>query len=406
MERIRKLVVTAQSGGNREERLAAFEEVVRLMQDMAFGYAYSILGDFHLAEDAVQNSFIMAYRRLEDLREPEAFPGWLRRIVQTTCGQMARRKAVPEAALDDTAGQSSQDEDPAQLAESQEMHEHVLSAIRELPEVEREVTTLFYINGYSQRDIAGFLEIPVTTVKNRLHASRKRLRERMLRMVTDELHTNRPGPEFSASLFNGINLDRWVLLSDGRSWEVKDGELVIEGRLHAEVGGMSWDDYRAGVDVLVEKDSSSGMDLPFNVQLCPKGTSVFCQLVGDNVILAYWDETREKHFTHLASVQRHVVQGIWHHFEIQVEDGGVTIFFNGEDVIRRKIPRGTAGMLGLVVNHGSDARVRLRNIQMTFLKATPQQLKELESDAARNWEEHKRREVTTGKRRSMKDNSL
>lgn len=286
------------------------------------------------------------------------------------------------------------------------MCQKVLQAVGQLPTDEREVTALFYIDGYSQRQIADFLEVPVSTVKDRLHTARQRLKRRMLKMVSQELQASKPGPEFSARLFNGINLDKWVILSDSRRYEIENGELIVDGGLHAEVGGMSWDDYRVSVDVLVERDSSPGKAFPFNVQWCPHGTCVFCQLFGDNIILAYWDKDRDEHFTHLGSVPKPMPLGAWHRFEIQVEGGGVAIFLNGQEVIQQKVPCGTGGMLGLLVNVNSDARVRLRNLQITFLRPTAQQLKELQTDAATNWEEFKRREVLAGRRKSTDDNSL
>jgi len=47
---------------------------------MAYAYAYAMLGDFYLAEDAAQRAFISAWRKLGQLRQPEAFPGWFRRV--------------------------------------------------------------------------------------------------------------------------------------------------------------------------------------------------------------------------------------------------------------------------------------------------------------------------------------
>ena len=76
MEESATLVERSRSGD-----LDAFEALVRRFQDMACGYAYSILGDFHLAEDAAQEAFVDAYRNLGQLREPRAFPGWFRRVV-------------------------------------------------------------------------------------------------------------------------------------------------------------------------------------------------------------------------------------------------------------------------------------------------------------------------------------
>jgi len=115
--------------------------------------------------------------RAGDLREPAAFPGWLRRILFKQCDRMTRRKHLETAPLDAAAGEAAPTADPAEHAERREMADKVLHAVRSLPEPQRMVTTLFYINGYSQDEIAGFLDVPVSTVKNRLLASRRRLKD-------------------------------------------------------------------------------------------------------------------------------------------------------------------------------------------------------------------------------------
>ena len=99
------------------ERLAAFGETVRRFQDMAYGCAYAILGDFHLAEDAAQEAFVAAYRQLADLREPKAFAGWLRRIVLTQCNRIRRRKHVPTTGLEAAGAVASGEPAPAETAE-------------------------------------------------------------------------------------------------------------------------------------------------------------------------------------------------------------------------------------------------------------------------------------------------
>ena len=193
VDEIRQLVIRAAAAhGDEADRLTAFGELVERFQDMVYGYAYSILGDFHLAEDAAQDAFVTAFRRLEQLRQPGAFPSWLRRIVRTTCGRLTRRTKIPTTPFDAAACAASRADDPARAVEGKEMRDEVLSAIRRLPEPQREVTTLFYINGYSHKDIAEFLEVPTTTVRSRLHASRRRLRERMIAMVEDRLKSHRP----------------------------------------------------------------------------------------------------------------------------------------------------------------------------------------------------------------------
>ena len=97
--------------------------------------------------------------------------------------------------------ESSREPDPAGEAQRQEMAERVLAAISSLPTRERTVATLFYVNGYSQKTIAEFLEVPVSTVNNRLHASRKRLRRRMMKDAANE--------EFGKRIIDNMDAEDW-----------------------------------------------------------------------------------------------------------------------------------------------------------------------------------------------------
>jgi phenylalanyl-tRNA synthetase alpha subunit len=108
---------------------------------------------------------------------------------------------MPTVPLDDAARiagfePAARNPDPARVAEQRETQQQVLDAIQSLPENQRTATTLFYINGYSQDDLAEFLEVPVTTVKKRLHDSRRKLKERMLNMVERTLKNNAAGETF------------------------------------------------------------------------------------------------------------------------------------------------------------------------------------------------------------------
>ena len=70
MEQLAPIVIRARQGESR-----AFEELVRRFQDMAVGYAFSMLGDWHEAEDAAQDAFVNAYCSIIQLRDAAAFPG-------------------------------------------------------------------------------------------------------------------------------------------------------------------------------------------------------------------------------------------------------------------------------------------------------------------------------------------
>lgn len=197
MEELALLISRAQAGD-----LDAYGSIVRQFQDMAVGYAYSILGDFHLAEDAVQEAFIEAFPILSKVYGPTAFPGWFRRIIFKHCNRLTRGKRDEFMPLEVMIAMPSEAKDPVVEIEEKETKLLVLAAVAALPEGQRQVTTLFYISGFSQKQIADFLELPVTTVDSRLRASRKRLKttlqsERMVTILKDTLHENAPSRDDS-----------------------------------------------------------------------------------------------------------------------------------------------------------------------------------------------------------------
>lgn len=170
----------------------AFGVLVRRFQDMAVGYGYSILRDFQLAEDAVQEAFLDAYRNLSNLREPMAFPGWFRRIVFKHCDRIIRRPALASVPLETVNAQVSGVPSEVASMEQREIKDRLLEAVDRLPEHERAATMLYYLSGYSQKEVATFLDVPETTIKKRLHAARSQLRESLLTSVEESLRKRRP----------------------------------------------------------------------------------------------------------------------------------------------------------------------------------------------------------------------
>jgi len=154
----------------------SFEGLIRRYQDMAFGYALSLLRDYHLAQDATQEALFIAYMNLPTLRERAAFPGWLRGIVHHQCCRYLRKRRFDTIPLDDAIGVPEAAIGPAQYLERREAFDRILAAIGALPDAQREVAALYYIKDYAQREIAAFLDMPMSTVNNRLHAARQQLR--------------------------------------------------------------------------------------------------------------------------------------------------------------------------------------------------------------------------------------
>ena len=207
MGNLTQIVLQARAGDG-----TAFEELVHRFQDMAVGYAARILNDFQLAEDAAQDAFIEAFRVLPQLKEPSAFPAWFRRVVYKQCDRYRRRQSLHKTVSTEAGETPSNMPGPDEVITYREQHRIVRKAIGELPELEREAILLFYYGGQSQREIADFLAVPLTTLKKRLFSGRQRLKERILDMVEENLNEQRPS---NSGAFSG----RVRHLSGAKRWQ-------------------------------------------------------------------------------------------------------------------------------------------------------------------------------------------
>ncbi len=193
MESVRALAHAGQQGD-----VEAFQILVKRFQDMAFALAFVRLGDEMLAQDAAQESFIEAYLHIQTLDQPEAFAGWLRRIVLRRCNRILRATGPQGLPVESIAEFPANDPGPIEKLMGDERNQRVKDAIASLPEHQQTVTVLHYISGYSQHEIADFLEVSGATVRKRLQYARERLKERLSDMK-EEYFERRPsqGEEFS-----------------------------------------------------------------------------------------------------------------------------------------------------------------------------------------------------------------
>jgi len=192
---LERLVARARQGD-----LEAFEEVTRRFQQMAFGYALALLRDLQQAQDVVQEAFVAAWFGLGTLADPAAFPGWFRGIVRHQTHRLLRQRHLDALPLAAAAAVVTEDSTPDLKLEQGRRLASVLNAIGGLPALLREVVTLFYVHECTQQDIATFLGVPLTTVNNRLHAARTRLKRRTLTMVKDTLEAHRLPDDFAARI--------------------------------------------------------------------------------------------------------------------------------------------------------------------------------------------------------------
>lgn len=184
------------------EQHAAFGEIVRLSQHIAFGLALASLRDVEDAKDAAQDAFATAWHRIRQLRDPSAFVGWLKAIVATACTRKRRRRSETPA---DAAPEPSVEPDDATM----DYQSVIAAALKRLPDGERDVTVLFYFLGYTMPQIGRLLRLKPGTVGKRLHSARLRIRRGLPRSVRADFVKLAPSQRFLEQVSHGL-LDEYV----------------------------------------------------------------------------------------------------------------------------------------------------------------------------------------------------
>ena len=169
----------------------AFDAIVRHYQNPAVAYAYAVLGSRVRAEDAAQDAFLQAWRDLPTLRDAAAFGAWFRRIVFKHADRY-RRQSAATASPESIAEAADLSADPVREVIREETRAATRDIVGSLGDGERAAITLFYMAGYSAAEVAAFLGLTETTVKQRLSRARKRLAERMAILVSTELQDMAP----------------------------------------------------------------------------------------------------------------------------------------------------------------------------------------------------------------------
>lgn len=185
MEHIKKnedwLIIKECLDGKKE----VFAELVEKYKTMVYNLTYRMTGNSHDAEDLSQETFLHAYRRLEDFHIEEKFSTWLYTIALNLCRDKAKRRKFIFISLDKPI---TTDEDLYPQIPSKEMSSEEILIAREeekllqksissLPGKYREVVILRHQQGLGHEEISGILGLPVQTIKVWLHRARKRLKE-------------------------------------------------------------------------------------------------------------------------------------------------------------------------------------------------------------------------------------
>jgi RNA polymerase sigma-70 factor, ECF subfamily len=169
----------------------AFNQLVVKYQRLAYSVAYRMLQNEESAGDAVQDSFLKAYRALGGFKGG-LFKSWLLRIVVNTCYDVLRvQQRYASEPIDDEPHSENEDgrvarqlvdsnESPDEYVERMELSSHIELGIRNLPPDQRLVLVLCDVHGYSYEEIAEITGYPMGTVKSRISRARTKLRDYLL----------------------------------------------------------------------------------------------------------------------------------------------------------------------------------------------------------------------------------
>jgi RNA polymerase sigma-70 factor (ECF subfamily) len=175
----------------RRGKTEAFGVLVRRYERELYGYLRRYLGDNDLAEDVFQNTFLQVFAKCGQYEAGRPVRPWLYTIATHQAIDAMRRRGRQQAlSLDRNQRElpdgeirslvdlvESKDIDPSGVVEAEERRERVRATVNQLPEFLRQVVILAYYQGLKYREIAEILDIPVGTVKSRLHAALVKLQE-------------------------------------------------------------------------------------------------------------------------------------------------------------------------------------------------------------------------------------
>ena len=174
-------LVRAAQAGDRD----AFGELFERFQPTVMAIAMRRLRDFADSQELCQDVFVQAMLKIEQLRTPEAFGGWLRQITVRMAINRAVRRA-PAISVEPEMLEATVTCDCSPLDDILEIERkgQVREGLERLGEMDRDTLVAFYVDGQSLLEMADDFNAPLGTIKRRLHVARKRLAKEVDELAT------------------------------------------------------------------------------------------------------------------------------------------------------------------------------------------------------------------------------
>ena len=162
----------------------AFESLIRKYRKQIHAHAWRKTGDFHIAEDITQDTFLQVYQKLDTLDDPTQFSGWLYVIVNRLCIAWFRKNRIRTESLEETDISEIETEAYSQYVATENaktnaeaQRDLVQKLLTKLKESDRQIITLHYFQEMTYSEIGSYLGISESSIKSRLHRARQRLKK-------------------------------------------------------------------------------------------------------------------------------------------------------------------------------------------------------------------------------------
>lgn len=162
--------------GNRSSAALLYSHFSKAM----FNLCIRMTGNREDAEDVLQESFVIAFKKLDQLKNDNLFAGWLKKIVVSECCKLNKKKFKWTELSTDEKQNESEDSSWLEIVSSKKMHE----AIKGLPEGCRQVFNLFAVEDYSHKQVAEYLNISESTSKSQYQRARRLLKDHLLKNIS------------------------------------------------------------------------------------------------------------------------------------------------------------------------------------------------------------------------------
>jgi RNA polymerase sigma factor (sigma-70 family) len=192
--------------GNRD----AFGHIIGRYQTLICSLAYSATGNLSQSEDLAQDTFVIAWRHLRDLREPAKLRSWLcsiaRNLINHALRRLGNEPSYAAEPLESVRESHSPHPLPVERAISSEEAEILWRSLERIPEIYRETLVLFYREYQSVPVVAQALDLTVEAVHQRLSRGRKLLQEQVLAFIEGALERTKPDKKFTLGVVAALPL--------------------------------------------------------------------------------------------------------------------------------------------------------------------------------------------------------